>query len=241
MAGGDRPDAEALNVAAETAQHDVAETAQHDVAEAARHDVAEAARHDAAEAARQDVPADPSSEIAVGEDRALVSRFLERRDEAAFRALYDRHSGRLYRFLLRLTGRAADAEEGVQETWVRACRSLERFAWRSALSTWLAGIAIRWWREECRRRGRVTDGDAAEPEVLAGLAPASRGEIDRIDLERALGELALGYREAILLHDVFGHTHGEIAELLEVDEGTSKSQLSRARRLLRARLGGRRT
>ncbi|HEY1252595.1 MAG TPA: RNA polymerase sigma factor [Thermoanaerobaculia bacterium] len=172
-----------------------------------------------------------------GGDRVLVARFLERRDEAAFHALYTRHTGALYRFLLRLTGRAADAEEGVQETWVRACRGLERFAWRSALSTWLAGIAIRWWREESRRRG-VKDLAEEDP----ADAPAStRGEVDRIDLERALGDLSLGYREAILLHDVYGHTHGEIAEILDVDEGTSKSQLSRARRALRARLGGRRT
>ncbi|HEY2797174.1 MAG TPA: RNA polymerase sigma factor [Thermoanaerobaculia bacterium] len=174
-------------------------------------------------------------------DRPLVSRFLARRDEAAFRDLYERHSARLYRFLLRLTGRAADAEEGVQETWVRACRSLERFAWRSALSTWLAGIAIRWWREECRRRGRGGEERPEDLEVLAAISPPTEGEIDRIDLERALGDLSLGYREAILLHDVYGHTHGEIAELLDVDEGTSKSQLSRARRSLRARLGGRRT
>jgi RNA polymerase sigma-70 factor, ECF subfamily len=177
-----------------------------------------------------------------GGDRLLVSRFLERRDEAAFRALYARHTDTLYRFLLRLTGRAADAEEGVQETWVRACRGLDRFAWRSALGTWLAGIAIRWWREERRRRG--TNQDAAWDEAFLDDAPAPPlGEvaIDRIDLERALGELSLGYREAILLHDVYGHTHSEIAEMLDVDEGTSKSQLSRARRALRARLGGRRT
>ena len=171
------------------------------------------------------------------EDRRLVSRFLARRDEAAFRALYGRHTTALYRFLLRLTGRPADAEEGVQETWVRACRSLDRFEWRSALSTWLAGIAIRWWREERRGRGlrdepvEEADGPAAAP-ILS--------EVDRIDLERALGELSLGYREVILLHDVYGHTHAEIAKLLDVDEGTSKSQLSRARRALRARLGGRR-
>ena len=189
---------------------------------------------------RPDAEALRGESAAEGEaDPQLVSRFLERGDEAAFRALYDRHSGRLYRFLLRLTGSAADAEEGVQETWVRACRSLERFGWRSALSTWLAGIAIRWWREECRRRGRTGEEDAAESGFPADVAPFP-GEIDRIDLERALGDLALGYREAILLHDVFGHTHGEIAELLDVDEGTSKSQLSRARRALRARLGGRR-
>jgi len=173
-----------------------------------------------------------------GGDRLLVSRFLERRDEAAFRSLYARHTGPLYRFLLRLTGRAADAEEGVQETWVRACRGLDRFAWRSALATWLAGIAIRWWREERRRRGVKDDWE----DEAAEAAPASpTAEIDRIDLERALGGLSLGYRETVLLHDVYGHTHGEIAEILDVDEGTSKSQLSRARRALRARLGGRRT
>jgi RNA polymerase sigma-70 factor (ECF subfamily) len=180
---------------------------------------------------------DPQALSTAGEaeDRLLVSRFLEKRDEAAFRKLYGRHSGALYRFLLRLTGRAADAEEGVQETWVRACRALTRFEWRSALSTWLAGIAIRWWREECRRRGRSEDTGDTDSSVVEPLA-----EIDRLDLERALGELALGYREAILLHDVYGHTHGEIARMLDVDEGTSKSQLSRARRALRARLGGRR-
>lgn len=175
------------------------------------------------------------------EDRRLVARFLERRDEAAFHDLYALHAGVLFRFLLRLTGRAADAEEGVQETWVRACRGLERFEWRSALPTWLAGIAIRWWREECRRRGlREERDDLLEP-VAAATAAEGIAAIDRIDLERALDGLSLGYREAILLHDVFGHTHGEIARILDVDEGTSKSQLSRARRALRARLRGRRT
>lgn len=175
-----------------------------------------------------------------GEDRALVSRFLHARDEAAFRALYERHTGVLYRFLLRLTGRAADAEEGVQETWVRACRGLEGFQWRSALSTWLAGIAIRWWREEIRRRGgREEPYEESRGETGAPGSAPLRGEIDRIDLERALAGLSLGYREAVLLHDVYGHTHGEIAEMLGVDEGTSKSQLSRARRALRARLAGR--
>lgn len=171
------------------------------------------------------------------EDRLLVSRFLERRDESAFRDLYARHSGALYRFLLRLTGRAGDAEEGVQETWVRACRALPRFEWRSALSTWLAGIAIRWWREELRRRG--TD---ARPEEPTGSDPSAAGiqlrEIDRIDVGRAIAGLAVGYRESILLHDVWGYTHEEIAEMLDVDVGTSKSQLCRARRALRARWTG---
>jgi len=176
------------------------------------------------------------------EDRLLVARFVESRDEAAFRALYRRHASFLYRFLLRLSvGDGAAAEEGVQETWLRAAQGLAGFGWRSSLKTWLAGIAIRWWREECRRRGRLWDleDEKADAGVFAAAAPPDA--VDRIDLERALADLSLGYREAILLHDVYGHTHAEIAELLEIDEGTSKSQLSRARRVLRARLGGGRT
>ncbi len=170
------------------------------------------------------------------DDRLLVSRFLAARDEAAFRALYRRHTPFLYRFLLRLSGgRSADAEEGVQETWVRAAERLAGFEGRSALKTWLAGIAIRWWREEVRRGKR--EGEMPDEELVTA-APVRRG-IERLDLERALLALAEGYRAAILLHDVEGYTHEEIAEMTGVDAGTSRSQLSRARRALRAHLSGR--
>jgi RNA polymerase sigma-70 factor (ECF subfamily) len=171
------------------------------------------------------------------EDRDLVARFLASRDEAAFRALYRRYAGFLYRFLLRLSsGDASAADEGLQETWVRAARGLSGFQWRSSLKTWLAGVAIRWWREFERSAGRE-----AELPDESELPPASpvRGEIERLDLERALASLAPGYRRAILLHDVEGYTHEEVAELTGVDVGTSKSQLSRARSALRARLAGR--
>lgn len=172
-----------------------------------------------------------------GEDRDLVARFLEGRDEAAFRKLYRRHAAFLYRFLLRLSGGdAAAADEGVQETWVRAARGLPDFQWRSSLKTWLAGIAIRWWREFERAAGREAElPDEAE---LPPAPPICR-EIERLDLERALASLAPGYRRAILLHDVEGYTHEEVAALTGVDVGTSKSQLSRARSALRARLSGR--
>ena len=173
--------------------------------------------------------ADPS-------DADLVARFLARRDEDAFRALYRRHAARLYGLLLRLTdGRGSEADEGMQETWVRAIRGLERFEGRSMLSTWLAGIAIRWWREESRKRTREVELPGEN-----GLPPAApmRREIARVDLERALATLPGGYREAILLHDVQGYTHEEIAAMTAVEPGTSKSQLSRARSALRAHLAG---
>ena len=168
------------------------------------------------------------------EDRTLVAAFLARRDETAFLALYRRHTPFLHRFLKSLSGSAAEAEELVQETWVRGVERLEGFAWRSSLKTWLAGIARNAWRERRRAPAAATLEDDRLPE-----APPARQEIASVDLERALSELSPGYREAILLHDVAGYTHEEIAALTGVDAGTSKSQLSRARRALRARLQGR--
>ncbi|HTR03699.1 MAG TPA: RNA polymerase sigma factor [Thermoanaerobaculia bacterium] len=169
-----------------------------------------------------------------GDDDALVARFLAGRDEGSFRALYRRHSPFLYRFLARWSGSAAAAEEGVQETWIRAVRGLSGFERRSSLKTWLAGIAIRWWREEERRR--VRQGPSAEDEPPAPEDPTLADE--RLDLERAIAALPAGYRETLLLHDVEGYTHEETARLLGVDPGTSKSQLSRARRALRGLLTG---
>ena len=88
----------------------------------------------------------------------------------------------------------------------------------------------------CRERFRgPLFEEIAEEQLTAG--GVDRGNVERtIDLERALSSLPPGYRAVIVLHDVEGYTHREIAAALEIDEGTSKSQLSRARQALRARL-----
>ena len=161
-------------------------------------------------------------------DRALVEAFLRRRDESSFRLLYRRHTPLLYALARRLGGgRTGDAEEVVQETWIRAAAALPRFRWESKLTTWLCGIAIRCARE----LQRAPERNIAAPEAAAPERPDAR-----LDLERALAQLAPGYREVVLLHDLYGYTHEEIAGLLGVDAGTSKSQLSRARRVLREEL-----
>jgi RNA polymerase sigma-70 factor (ECF subfamily) len=163
-------------------------------------------------------------------ERQLVERFLARRDEEAFLALYRQHTPFLYRLLTRLSGGSTQAAtEGVQETWVRAVERLGTFSWRSRLRTWLAGIAIHWFHEEARR-DRDADVELSDESLVAATTARP---IDRVDLERALRELPAGYRAALVLHDVEGFTHEEIASLLGVDAGTSKSQLSRARRSLR--------
>lgn len=167
------------------------------------------------------------------DDRRLVAEFLATRSEAAFHCLYDRHADALYRFAARLSDSGPpDPADVVQEVWIEALQHLDRFEWRSALRTWLCAIALNRWRRGLRLR-RERTGEVRESE-----APLVRGPDGlRIRIERALASLPDGYREVLVLHDVEGYTHEEIAAHFGIAAGTSKSQLHHARRALRARLG----
>jgi RNA polymerase sigma factor (sigma-70 family) len=163
-------------------------------------------------------------------DKELVNTLLKGGDEDAFRALYDRYTPRLFRIVVGiLDGQEHEAEDVVQETWLRAANALKTFRWRSSLSTWLSAIAINRAREVIRGRKRW-NGMAPIDELPA--APVSVSE--RIDLERAVSRLPAGYRSIYELFDVQGFSHEEIAAKLGIAPGTSKSQLFHARRSLRA-------
>ena len=120
----------------------------------------------------------------------------------------------------------------MQRAWIRAVEGLGAFAWRSSLATWLGGIAINCAKELWRieRRELVTDQEP-DPGTARSLSLSAE---DRIDLERAIEGLPHGYRQVFVLHDLEGYTHEEIGALLGIESGTSKSQLSHARRRLRA-------
>jgi RNA polymerase sigma-70 factor (ECF subfamily) len=170
-------------------------------------------------------------------DRTLAERVLERGDERAFRLLYRRHTPYLYQFALRLLGgNESDAEDVIQETWIRAVESLGSFRWEAGLRTWLGGIVLNLCRGVFRRRSRTwLDGD----DTIHRMAIAVQPQTDvRIDMERALAQLPDGYRTVLLLHDVEGYRHAEIASALGTTTGTSKSQLHRARRAVRRLLSG---
>ncbi len=166
-------------------------------------------------------------------DRELAERVLLDGDETAFRMLYRRHTPALYQLVLRLLGgNQPDAEDVVQEVWVRAVEGLSKFRWESALRTWLMGIAV----NLCRGLFRRKDRNWLEVNENLGLASVTSVADDRIDLESALTVLPPGYRTVVVLHDVEGLTHAEIGERLEISANTSKSQLFRGRRMLRALL-----
>lgn len=158
-------------------------------------------------------------------DRKLVAQFLASRAEDVFRELYRRHTPAVYSFAIRMLGGAEqDAEDAVQEVWIRAAATLGRFQWASSLRTWLIGIAVNCCREVMRDRGIPVD--STDEQVTPPAAAA-------IDLEELIRRLPEGCREVLVLHDIEGYTHQEIAVLAGIAPGTSKHHLFRARKKLR--------
>ena len=170
-------------------------------------------------------------------DLALVAR-CRNGDLGAFEELYKAHAGRLYSLAFRMLGNAADAEDLLQEIFLSAHRKLESFRGDAALGTWLYRLAMNQILDHVRSRaartGQLTDGlDDASVLADAGEHRLADRAVARIDLERALGELPDGCRAAFVLHDVEGLEHKEIADVLGIAEGTSKSQVHKARLRLR--------
>lgn len=170
-------------------------------------------------------------------DASLVKAFGRRRDETSFRELYRRHTPMLFGLAMRLCGTRAEAEELTQEAWVRAVENHDRYDGRSKYGSWVAGILVNCFRESARRSARSPTSLDEQPHLEGGAViaafPDRRRRADQIDVERALGELPAGFREIVVLHDIGGYTHKEIAAMLSIKEGTSKSQLARGRARLR--------
>ena len=129
---------------------------------------------------------------------------------------------------MRLCDSSADANDAVQDMWIRACTGLAKFAWKSSLKTWLTGILINCIREQSRK-GRNREDQLPDdwPERIA----VPNGT--QLNLEQAIARLPAGYRDVLLLHDLEGYTHDEIGTVLDINPGTSKSQLHYARKAIR--------
>jgi RNA polymerase sigma-70 factor, ECF subfamily len=167
----------------------------------------------------------------------LIARVLSG-DRIAARELYDAHAARVYRLAFRLTGDADLAREFTQDTFVRAFSQLARFRGDSALSTWLHRITVtvvaNAMRKVKRFRERETDLEDVHPIGSDGTGAYAIDPVLRDRLHRAIANLPEIYRTTLIMHDIEGYTHTEIAEVLGVAEGTCKSRLSQARAQLRS-------
>lgn len=174
------------------------------------------------------------------DDLALVER-CRQGDLGAFDEIYRAHSRRLYGVAVRMLGNPADADDMLQEIFLAAHRKLDSFRGESALGTWLYRLAVNLCLDHLRSRtGRtlhLTDALDDEPALPdAGSRGLAERAVTKMDLERALAQLPEGCRTAFVLHDVQGLEHREVGEIMGIAEGTSKSQVHKARLRLRALL-----
>jgi RNA polymerase sigma-70 factor (ECF subfamily) len=136
---------------------------------------------------------------------------------ASMRLLYDRHKERVYAVTRRLLDDDALAQERARETWLRAFRDLDALKDGESFSSWLHHIAI-------------------ETALRPAPSRKPRREDKAVGLERALKALPVRMRQVLVLHDIEGLTHPEIARLLGIDVCASTLQLCRARSALRERV-----
>lgn len=167
------------------------------------------------------------------DDRELIAR-VRAGDPVAERALYDAHVDKVYRLSYRMAGDDDLARDFTQETFIRAFARLDTFRGDAAFSTWLHSIATSVALNGLRkvRRFRKREADIEEADGVTGTQPRAEPDLKR-RLAAAIDGLPEGYRTVFLLHDVEGYTHEEIGAALDIETGTSKAQLSRARAKLR--------
>jgi RNA polymerase sigma-70 factor (ECF subfamily) len=176
----------------------------------------------------------------VGPAEDLVAR-CQAGDVEAFETIYRLHASRLYTLACRMAGSPEDGEDLLQEIFLQAYRKLGSFKGDAALGTWLYRLALNHCLDYVRSRQAKMNKLTETLDAEMSFEPAARREtpIARLDLERAVERLPEGCRQAFVLHDVEGFDHKEVGKLLGIAEGTSKSQVFKARMKLRALLGKR--
>jgi RNA polymerase sigma-70 factor (ECF subfamily) len=170
------------------------------------------------------------------ENRDLATR-ASQGDVEAFTKLVRAHSSLVYRVALRMLG-TEDAQDASQEVWIRVWRNIKGFRGESAFSTWLYKIAVNTClsvrQKEARREEREYDGDEMPylPEPPGGDADPEAAALSaerRDEIQAALGHVRVEHRAALVLRHMEGLSYAEIAEVLEVPDGTAKGWVSRGR------------
>jgi RNA polymerase sigma-70 factor (ECF subfamily) len=170
-----------------------------------------------------------------------LAQIAARGNIAAFELLYERYHRRTYSLCMRMTNSQTEAEDLTQEVFIQLFRKIGSFRGDSAFSTWLHRLTVNQVLMHFRRRSVKNEktsesGEMPEQTVSGTENPRKMPVLDRIALKNAVAQLPPGYKNVFILHDVEGYEHEEVARLLGISVGTSKSQLHKARLKLRGLL-----
>jgi RNA polymerase sigma-70 factor (ECF subfamily) len=164
---------------------------------------------------------------------------LTEADRQTFHELYLKYHRDVYRICLRMTKDVSESEDLTQDVFLHLFRTIGSFRGESAFSTWLHRLTVNIVLMHFRKRRTKSERTTESGEVPVQVAPGSYHPermriVDRILLSEVMEKLPDGYREAVILHDIEGLGHKEIAEMKGGSDGTSKSQVYRGRAMLRA-------
>ncbi|MCO6511878.1 MAG: RNA polymerase sigma factor [Aridibacter famidurans] len=162
-------------------------------------------------------------------------------DLEAFEMLYQKYHRRAYSLCLRMTNNVTEAEDLTQEAFIQLFRKAGSFRGDSAFTTWFHRLVVNqvlmYFRKRSVKNEKTTeDGEMPEHLVPQTKTKANLPILNRIDINKAIAALPPGYKSVFILHDVEGFEHSEVARILGISVGTSKSQLHKARLKLRGML-----
>lgn len=178
-----------------------------------------------------------ATELAPRDTNAAVVALAIAGDEASLRAIYHQHAERIHRLAWRMTGDAGWAEDLTQDVFARAFARLHQFRGDAQLGTWLYQIAMSVILNARRRRQSRESREAPLPEDLkADTGPQRVDPVLRDRVRAAVRQLSADLRAVVVLFDVEGYTHNEIATMLRISSGASRMRLNRARDQLRSML-----
>ena len=172
--------------------------------------------------------------------KADESQQLTEGEQKTFHELYQEYYERVYSICLRMTHNASESEDLTQDVFIRLFRTLESFRGESSFMTWLHRLTVNQVLMYFRKRKVRSELTSDNEMSLADLAVERMRIVDCILLSEVIAKLPEGYRQAIILHDIEGLEHREIAERRGRSIGTSKSQLHKGRALLRELIAGHR-
>ncbi len=175
--------------------------------------------------------------------KADESQQLTEGEQQTLHEVYQKYHERVYSICLRMTQNASESEDLTQEVFIQLFRTIGSFRGESAFTTWLHRLTVNrvlmHFRKRKRRPDQISEKEELPVYIVAGTEDPKRMRIvDRILLSEVITKLPEGYRQAIILHDIQGLEHREIAERSGRSIGTSKSQLHKGRVMLRRLIGG---
>jgi RNA polymerase sigma-70 factor (ECF subfamily) len=185
------------------------------------------------------LPSDQITETLTGDETDYeLSQKSASGNIAAFEVLYERYHRRTYSLCLRMTNSQTEAEDLTQEVFIQLFRKIGSFRGASAFSTWLHRLTVNQVLMHFRKRSVKSektseDGEMPDQIVSGTENPSKMPIVDRIALNNAIALLPNGYRSVFVLHDIEGYEHEEVARIMGISVGTSKSQLHKARLKLR--------